>query len=204
MQADLELLHARAPPAAATGQLPAPGDDPLAWRTLAVERPGAWAAAIKRLLAGMPGSAMARPDQVPLFQMDVHCGVCGAVLKNSRALHAHMCAVHHHRNPLRRKVSTLFCECCLMSFGERGRLLRHAIKCATSRRYYTYQAADIGEEACTKLDLQSAAVQSANVRAGLPPRFARERARRLQGPLPRVATSVIEVDGRPSLAFPAE
>eukprot|EP00974_Lingulodinium_polyedra_P046697 4475010-Lingulodinium_polyedra.AAC.1 len=56
------------------------------------------------------------------------CTTCGQMCKSQAAMFSHMAKVHNYRNPLRQKISTDFCECCLLMLWSSERVFYHVKK----------------------------------------------------------------------------
>ena len=115
------------------------------------------------------------------------CFECNAQFDDPQSLGSHMFSIHDLRNPIRSKIGSTTCACCLTNFHIRYNLFKHvAYRSPKCKRFYVSQS-DLGDEVLFQLELDETSRCSHARLDGVPVTFFPSLPVRLHGPLIRVA-----------------
>lgn len=193
IQQDLLCLSeacASEPVGSKAASLPPPDTDPQAWEHFALAQPEAWSTLIAKHILGKLHVPAPSPPAVE-EAMDIPCPSCSMVFASIAARNSHTARSHGYRNPVRARIHTEHCTCCMLHFWSRERVLYHVRKSKRCLAYHMSYVPAMRREEADALDAQSSAAQTANLRSGLQPRFAHLPCVRAAGPRTRDAALLL-------------
>ena len=142
------------------------------------------ATAVKASVEELARSADSDPYQLPVQNTGDHvCIECWRSFRDQASLASHRHRQHQVKNPIRRHIRSVTCECCLKLFHTRERMVYHSGASAKCR-CYLLSLAPLSPDEADELDQQAASTQTANRRAGHTDRKAHAAAYRVAGPRP--------------------